>query len=365
MEDEMESVNDNSEINDIRQSPDFRGITLSGYKKTEVKKQLIESIKTKKIEQACYWSSEIICAGHYIELWEIYIHYVCKYIHLGNPKIALYLEKRYTIFKNIMSQGQFLNELQLRNHPTIRQLFAEITCIVCLSDKKNSIEPVKIKKEEFDITQISEKLTAPNVKYIDDVFKPDDPKEFFIPANEFAYNISNEKRNMLNACYWIEWTIEFENLCKKKKNKSSCESRTFVKVEPKYRNDIIWILWESLLYYSKDKDKFVIQLVDSLFNLFCIKYTTASCKKRRYLLYFAVSLLTETVRKDIELVSDKNIIATVVKKINSVYKQIKKNEHSPNTDYLFANVDKENSFAKSMKQMELVNSMDSQNRNKI
>jgi len=361
----MESVNDNSEINDIRQSPDFRGITLSGYKKTEVKKQLIESIKTKKIEQACYWSSEIICAGHYIELWEIYIHYVCKYIHLGNPKIALYLENRYTIFKNIMSQGQFLNELQLRNHPTIRQLFAEITCTVCLSDKKNSIEPVKIKKEEFDITQISEKLTAPNVKYIDDVFKPDDPKEFFIPANEFAYNISNEKRNMLNACYWIEWTIEFENLCKKKKNKSSCESRTFVKVEPKYRNDIIWILWESLLYYSKDKDKFVIQLVDSLFNLFCIKYTTASCKKRRYLLYFAVSLLTETVRKDIELVSDKNIIATVVKKINSVYKQIKKNEHSPNTDYLFANVDKENSFAKSMKQMELVNSMDSQNRNKI
>jgi hypothetical protein len=365
MEDEMESVNDNSEINDIRQSPDFRGITLSGYKKTEVKKQLIESIKTKKIEQACYWSSEIICAGHYIELWEIYIHYVCKYIHLGNPKIALYLENRYTIFKNIMAQGQFLNELQLRNHPTIRQLFAEITCTVCLSDKKNSIEPVKIKKEEFDITQISEKLTAPNVKYIDDVFKPDDPKEFFIPANEFAYNISNEKRNMLNACYWIEWTIEFENLCKKKKNKSSCESRTFVKVEPKYRNDIIWILWESLLYYSKDKDKFVIQLVDSLFNLFCIKYTTASCKKRRYLLYFAVSLLTETVRKDIELVSDKNIIATVVKKINSVYKQIKKNEHSPNTDYLFANVDKENSFAKSMKQMELVNSMDSQNRNKI
>ena len=22
---------------------------------------------------------------------------------------------------------------------------------------------------------------------------------------------------MLNACYWIEWTIEFDNLCKKKK----------------------------------------------------------------------------------------------------------------------------------------------------
>lgn len=358
MEDEMETVNDNSEINDIRSQPDFKGITLSGYKKTEVKKQLIESIKTKKIEQACYWSGEIICAGHYTELWEIYLHYVCKYIHLGNPKIALYLDKRFTIFKNIMTQGQFLNELQLRNHPVIRQLFAEITCIICLSEKKNSVEPVKIKKEEFDITQISEKLIAPNVKYIEHIFKEDDPKEFFIPANEFAYNVSNEKRNMLNACYWIEWTIEFENICKKKKNKSSCESRTFVKVEPKYRNDIIWILWETIIFYSNSKEKFITELVQSLFNLFCIKYTTASSRKRRYLLYFAVSLLTEAVRTDIELITNKNIIQTVTKKINTIYKQIKKNEHSPKTEYLFSNVDKENSFARSMKQIEIVNSMD-------
>jgi hypothetical protein len=257
-----------------------------------------------------------------------------------------------------MTQGQFLNELQLRNHPVIRQLFAEITCIICLSEKKNSVEPVKIKKEEFDITQISEKLIAPNVKYIEDIFKEDDPKEFFIPANEFAYNVSNEKRNMLNACYWIEWTIEFENICKKKKNKSSCESRTFVKVEPKYRNDIIWILWETIIFYSNSKEKFITELVQSLFNLFCIKYTTASSKKRRYLLYFAVSLLTEAVRTDIELITNKNIIQTVTKKINTIYKQIKKNEHSPNTEYLFSNVDKENSFARSMKQIEIVNSMD-------
>ena len=51
MDDEMESVNDNSEINDIRTQPDFKGITLSGYKKTEVKRQLVDSIKTQKIEQ--------------------------------------------------------------------------------------------------------------------------------------------------------------------------------------------------------------------------------------------------------------------------------------------------------------------------
>ena len=48
-EDEMETVNDNTEINDIRTQPEFKGITLSGYKKTEVRKQLLENLKKGKI----------------------------------------------------------------------------------------------------------------------------------------------------------------------------------------------------------------------------------------------------------------------------------------------------------------------------
>ena len=83
-----------------------------------------------------------------------------------------------------MSQGQFLNELQLRNHPTIRQLFAEITCTICLSEKKNSTETVKIKREEeFDITQMSEKLIAPNIRYIEPIFKKNNPKKLLFFAN--------------------------------------------------------------------------------------------------------------------------------------------------------------------------------------
>jgi hypothetical protein len=100
----------------------------------------------------------------------------------------------------------------------------------------------------------------------------------------------------------------------------------------------------------------------SLYTLFCIKYTTASCKKRRYLLYFAVALLTEPVPTNIELMPNKQLIQNVVEKINTVYKQIKKNEQSPKTDYLFANLEKENAFEKTMRQMELMNSMDATNR---
>jgi hypothetical protein len=97
--------------------------------------------------------------------------------------------------------------------------------------------------------------------------------------------------------------------------------------------------------------------MESVLNLFCIKYSTGSPKKRRYLLYFAVSLITEHVPTNVEIISDKIILENVTGKINDVYKQIKKNEFSPNTDYLFSGVDNKGAFEESMKRMEMMNQM--------
>jgi hypothetical protein len=348
-----------SEINDIRTSADFKGFSFSRFKKTEVRKQLVENIVKGKIEPACYWCAELICAGHYTDVWEIILHYTGKHIHLGNPKIVLYLQGRFEIFKQVVSQGHFFDELQLRNNETIRKLFAEMISILTTSNKKNSFEAIKINRiEEFDMTQMTERLKAPSTDYIQCVLKKEDPKELFIPVNEFIYNISPERKNMLSACYWIEWVVDFDAICKKRREPCYCERRSFVNVEKKFSRDIIWILWDALLYYSEQTNNaYISKLMTSLVQIFSIKYTTASCKKRRYLLYFAVALLTEPVPIHIELTPNKEIVQNVVGKINQIYKQIKKNEDSPKTDYLFANVEKKNNFEKSMKQIELVNSI--------
>ena len=360
MDDDKNSVDNFSFINDIRTQSDFKGFSFSKYKKTEVRKAFIENMLKGKIEPACNWCCELICAGHFMEVWEIILYYMGKHIHLGNPKLVIYIEKRYDVFRTIMCQGHFTSEIQLRNNSIIRRLFAEVICILTMSNKKHSFEPIKINRiEEFDMTQMTERLKAPNVLFIEPIFKKEDPKELFISINEFAYNVSCEKPNIISACYWIEWIIEFDLICKKRKESCVCEIRKNINVEHKFKRDIIWLIWDTLLHYSKDKGSFIEKTMVSLLNLFCIKYTTASCKKRKYLLYFAVGLLTEHFQTNNEIIPDKVILQNVVDKIDQIYKQIKKNEESPNTDYLFSSLkDKQNTFEQSVKKMELLSSMD-------
>ena len=137
-------MSDPNEINDIRSESDFRGITFSSYKKTDVRKELINSLSSSKIEPACYWSAELVCSAHYLELWDIIITFASKYIHLANPKLPLYIEMRYESFKSIISNGYVGNELRLRNHPKMRSLFAEIVCVLCNSKRQHKYESVKI-----------------------------------------------------------------------------------------------------------------------------------------------------------------------------------------------------------------------------
>ena len=65
--------------------------------------------------------------------------------------------------------------------------------------------------------------------------------------------------------------------------------------------------------------------------MFSAKYSLGTSKKRKYLLYFAIELLTEFVPTNVELIGNKDVVKNVIDKINEIYKQIKKNEVSPKT----------------------------------
>ena len=359
----MNEVEEKVKINDIRLYGDFKGTSFSGYKISDVKKQFLLNMYNGKIEPACHWCAELICAGHYMDIWEILLLYLGKHIHLGNPKLPIYVSKRFDVFKNIMVQGMYYDEIQIRNNQTIRNMFAEMVTVFCISPKKNSLEAVKINREdEFDMTQISEKLKATSDDFGTHLLRKEDPKELAICINEFAYHIhssSTHVPNMIQACYWIEWIIEFDVLCKKRKNPCKLDRRHHIPVEFKYQNDIIWIIWDAVFDCVEQRnDDLQKQIIQSILYLFSIKYTTACVKKRRHLLYFVIEMITEPYNKLIPIVTDKSKVENTMLHIDTVYKQIKKNEHSPKTDYLFTGLNNNNSYQKSLQRMELMNSMD-------
>lgn len=343
------------EINDIREQKDFKGITFSEFKKTDVKNELIKNLYNAKIEPACYWCAEMICAGHYGDLWDTIIGFYTKHIHIGNPKLITYLELRMNNFKEIVFNGYRDQELRLRNNEKMRRLFCEVMCVLCEAKKKHCYSEVKVKKEDFDLTQMTERFKAPNVKYAESIFQKDDPKELFIAANEFAYNITDEGKNSVSACYWMEWIIEFEGICKQKREKIKCERRTFAKVESKCQMDIVWLIWDIFLMEAQKRNTLVQRIVNSALNIFCLKYRSGCHKKRRLLMYFVIEMFTEPYTLE-DIVKDKNKIMVIMANINKIYKQIKKNEHSPGTDYLYQNVHASN-LEKTIAKLETMNSL--------
>ena len=348
---------DDSDINDIRGEKDFKGFSFSKFKKSEVRKELLNSLVHSKIEPACYWSAELICAGHYSDLWEIILLFFSKYVHLGNANIAIYLEMRINDFKSIVQNGYSDTVLRLRNNDKIRKLFCEIMCVLCDAKRRHSFDNVKIKPDDMNMLTIKDKFKALTAEYGEEVLMVEDPKELFPFVNELAYSVTESGTNQMGACYWIEWIIEYENRCKLLKEKIACERRTFAKVDSKCQKDIVWIIWDVFLKEAAKRSKIVQRIIDALLSLFCLKYVTGCHKKRKNILYLAISILCEKYVLEKELIrhSQLGLVNNIKQKINSVYSQIKKNEETTGTDYLFLGM-KSSNLENTIKKLDAMNS---------
>lgn len=338
-----------AEINDIREANVFKGITFSEFKKTDVIKEFIKSLLEGKLEPACYWCAELICAGHYLDLWDAIIIFFSKYIHIGNPKLVHYIDLRCTQFKNILKNGYIGQEIRLRNHRLIRKLFAEICIILNYSKKKHPLSEVKIKQEELETSEYYYKYKAPDLSYADDYLMDEDLKDIIVPLNEFTYHLAVDGSSV-DACYWLEWLVEFEKKCRAQ-HIAILGRRNLSEVESKYQKDMAFCIWSIILGESCKRGELVKRTIKSSFQLFCLKYTSGCFKKRKFLLYFSIEMLTTHIATFPPIMEDKSKIEQLISNLNIIYKQIKKNEISPGTDYLF-NQDNNNNLEKTIEKLD-------------
>jgi hypothetical protein len=299
-------------INDKRTSDQFRNTTFSNYQKSAVKKELVQSLLQSKIEHSMNWMIELLCSGHLSDIWEIILFFYAKHIHVSNPKLPIYIESRFNIFKETV---QNLDDLMIRNNEIIRKLFSEIITVLCLSNKHHSYEIIKFNKADFNLLT-NDRLKAPSVQFVEFIFKPGDPKSLFVPLNELSYTIHS--KNTMESCYWIEWILEYTS-----KKKCVAVART---LSTKHPTDCIWIVWDILLNYSNKLSEPIQKIMIALLRLFCIRYTPACNERRRFIIYYAISLCCEPIQLTIPMVEQKHLIDPIYEKCKVLYKNIKKHE---------------------------------------
>uniref|UniRef100_A0A6C0JIS2 Uncharacterized protein n=1 Tax=viral metagenome TaxID=1070528 RepID=A0A6C0JIS2_9ZZZZ len=289
----------------------FNSTTFSNYKKSHVMKELLNSLYYQKREEAYFWTGDLLCSGLIIDLWNIYINFICKYIHINNPKMPIYINKKYNEFKEIANK---INDFDLRNNDDIRSIFFSITTILLECKKDSIMDDLK-----FNVTfDIQTNLKAPNILYIQSFFRQGDPKEYFIALNEFVYHLK-ESKNKMDVLYWIEWIIEYELALLKKKKHTICVQRDFAP-----NTNIIWILWE--IFFSYKSDNVLEKIIQSLFNLFRIKYTTATNKKKKYILHLCVMFIINNIDYQIKLIDNVIALNNVETNIKITFDKLKKNE---------------------------------------
>ena len=125
------------------------------------------------------------------------------------------------------------------------------------------------------------------------VLKSEDPTEVYVAINELCYHISKDVRNALMSQYWIEWILEFDNKCRKKKERCQCIRREFAPQDDENGKDIVFLIWDAILTEAKTRpQKIITTILMNLLDLFKMRFTSGTKKRRRHLLYFSIGLLS-------------------------------------------------------------------------
>ena len=129
-------------IMDLRSPSEFKGVTISGYKKNDVINIFQNSLINSNIEDSLRWCVELHSSGLNKVIWDSLFSTYFRYIHINNPNLYLFLLKREKEYNKILEKyPPKKHELFTRNDQEIRHLFIQLTVLCTLSKKCNLFLP--------------------------------------------------------------------------------------------------------------------------------------------------------------------------------------------------------------------------------
>ena len=326
----MQDAPDQSHVFDVREASEFRGMSFSGFKVSQVAMRLIRAYTEKNVEEACFWSAELICAGHYAKLWEVIALAASSNHATASPRVPMLAAAHFDSFKRLVQSGFEGRELELRNDPRVRGMFAELAAVLCTTKRQHPPPPVRIRAEsDFDMAGMGGRLEAPATSFATSVFKEGDPKELFVAVNELCFQLSAQQASSVSACYWVQWIIAFIRHCGTQGRRVQASHRELAPVPEAHKRDPIWIVWSGLVERAEARGPLFARAIQALLALYSIKYTAGARARRAPILYAAVSVATSAVDFSVPAAADPAAIGNIVAKGSTgPYRELKKHEVS-------------------------------------
>jgi hypothetical protein len=323
-------------ICDTRIGKDFKGITMSGYKRKDVINAFQNSMINGKLEDSIRWCVELHSTGLNNIIWDSLLTIYFKYIHVNNPKFLIYFFKREKDYLNILRKYPKKHEIFTRNNQEIRNLYAELTSILTLT-KKNSIFIQKslpiINGTSFQKDDIHKRMISTNLNKIEDFIFNTTPKEIKFALNEIINNLDKKRGTYQNCIYWYLWIEKYENLKKNNGNGNENGKNNIVlsnktNEDEEYFDNWVFILWNIILSFENILDKSTKIFLNKLYIFYKKKFRLNQISKKKYIFFIAFYIIKNNIKWNINLLQQEYLIIQSNGNINKMYYNIINNNES-------------------------------------
>ena len=172
--------------------------------------KLKQCILKQEIDRACIWGAELDISGHTYQLWEDLIIYALTEINIINPRLPLYLLKKFQEFLRIYKNFKDFS-IHIRNNQESKNKLCDLIVTIALSPKKKFPKYSKITIEDLTNDSMRRKMIANHLQLVDQFASVHDPLKVRIAVNEIiAYlKLSHKGTSVVENCfYWIDF-IQF------------------------------------------------------------------------------------------------------------------------------------------------------------
>lgn len=244
---------------------DSSKVSFRHFSKSTVFKHLRDSTRKGDFEEACHWATEIDLSDWQVELFDFFFTFSSTYLLTKSPKIAVYLQQKFELFKSIYFDSR-ASVIKLHQNQAWRDLWVECLGVLVLNEKDDdllSLSRIELYQLENLIQKVKIHTIHPWLQTLPESTSRDPVHQFLVRCTSLLL-LHLETKSLQEALTILSCIFEYESYVKREKQKMTCIAReipprfsdsfasyknatktTGTKKDP-CKQDWIWVIWDAL-----------------------------------------------------------------------------------------------------------------------